>query len=350
MGSIIKVFFGTKTMTFPKAVLICSLLTKYLTEAVLLDSWCPAGPQQWNDQYVNVGSGLAHSRRSEEILWEPRRNVRSRRNWISATLGRGGRRLADVRLVGTLRVRDWDAIAINKENGTSYIYVADFGDKKSFIYKFKEPRVCHRWRGRKTVISSREINRIRVEYPGHDCEAMVVDPLNGDILLFTKSSRRHQSKVYQVPQSSGASKTKTKKLEYVTTLPNMLVTGADISLTGDILALINKGEGWRWRKSDSLMAWADFLRTGPAPCRLYLEQFGRNVLKEKKTGWMVDFYAPWCFHSKNMMQPWAEAATRLKGRMKLGALDVDAHESIADQLNIQNLPTILYFAPGSSEP
>merc|ERR1719222_1849168 len=52
----------------------------------------------------------------------------------------------------------------------------------------------------------------------------------------------------------------------------MLVTGADISPTGDILALTSDGEGWRWGKSDGLMAWADFLRTGPPPCRLYRNQ------------------------------------------------------------------------------
>merc|ERR1712130_622891 len=126
MGSIIKVFFGSKTMTFPKAVLICSLLTKYLTEAVLLDSWCPAGPQQWNDQYVNVGSGLAHSRRSEEILWEPRRNVRSRRNWISATLGRGGRRLKGRMKLGALDVDAHESIAdqLNIQNLPTILYFA----------------------------------------------------------------------------------------------------------------------------------------------------------------------------------------------------------------------------------
>merc|ERR1712183_988642 len=136
----------------------------------------------------------------------------------------------------------------------------------------KEPRVSRRWRGHDIEIRSRDIERIRVKYPGHDCDAMVVDPSNGDILLFTKSNRRHGSKVYKVPQGSGHSKTKTKRLQYVTTLPNMLVTGADISPSGDILALTNNGEGWRWRKSDGLMAWADFLKTGPNPCRLYQEE------------------------------------------------------------------------------
>jgi len=275
MGSIRKVFFEAMAMAMasPKAILICSLLTTYITKAVAIDRWCPDGAGEWNDRYINAANGLAHSRRSAEVLWRPRNNVRGKRNWISATLGHGGRRLADVKLYGTLKVRDWEAIAINKENGTSYIYLADIGDKRfklrSSIYKFKEPRVSRKWRGHNIDIRSRDIERIRVKYPGHVCEAMVVDPSNGDILLVTKSNRRHGSKVYKVPQGSGNSKTKTKKLEYVTTLPNMLVTGADISPSGDILAMTETGEGWRWRKSCGLMAWADFLRTRPTPCRLF---------------------------------------------------------------------------------
>ena len=129
--------------------------------------------------------------------------------------------------------------------------------------------MSHRWRGRNIVIRSRDIERIRVKYPGHNCEAMAIDPSNGDILIFTKNNRRQESKVYKVAQGSGDSKNKIKKLEYVTTLPNMLVTGADISPTGDILAMTKTGEGWRWRKRCGLMAWADFFRTGPTPCRLF---------------------------------------------------------------------------------
>jgi len=95
------------------------------------------------------------------------------------------------------------------------------------------------------------------------------------------------------------------------------------------------------------------------------ENFGRKVLKEKETGWMVDFYGTFCVNSKRfskmcnskrLVQPWAEAATRLKGRMNLGALDVDQHKSIAERFKIQDYltilcgPVILYFDPGSSEP
>merc|ERR1719500_2011471 len=207
-------------MASPKAILICSLLTTYITKAVAINRWCPDGAGEWNDRYINAANGLAHSRRSAEVLWRPRQNVRVGKNRITATSGHSGRKLADVKLMGILRVRDWEAIAINKENGTSYIYLADIEDERdnlrSSIYKFKEPRVSRRWRGHDIEIRSRDVERIRVRSPGHDCDAMVVDPSNGDILIFTKSNRRHGSKVYKVPQGSGDSKTKTKKLEYVT--------------------------------------------------------------------------------------------------------------------------------------
>ena len=65
------------------------------------------------------------------------------------------------------------------------------------------------------------------------------------------------------------------------------------------------------------------------------ENFGEKVLKEKETGWLVDFYAPWCGHSKSLQQPWAEAATRLKGKMNLGALDAIRHNRTAGKFEIE---------------
>jgi len=279
-------------MTILKAILICSLLAIHLTKARVIIGWNREMVGDWYDRYLSMSSGLACSRRSEEVVWRHQPYVRGRSNRISAILGHCGRslsdieprgaqrvrerRLADVELQGTQRVRDWEAITFNKEHGISYIYLADIGDKRferwssMTIYKFKEPRVSHRWHGRYKLIPSRNVKRIRVKYPGHDCQAMAVDPLNGDILIFTKSHQRRASMVFKVPQGSGDSRTKT--LEYVTTLPNnMLITGADMSPTGDILYLSNTHEGWRWRKPDSLMSWADFFKTGPTwtpiPCQ-----------------------------------------------------------------------------------
>ena len=130
-----------------------------------------------------------------------------------------------MKLHGT-RCRDWEDIAINRENGKSYIYLGDFGDNAHrrsslTIYKFEEPEVN---KGRDVHISANKIKHIHVKYPNnkrYDCEAMAVDPYNNDILLFTKNNGNRRSHVYRVPHGARDPKT----LEYVTTLPYRQVTG-----------------------------------------------------------------------------------------------------------------------------
>ena len=72
------------------------------------------------------------------------------------------------------------------------------------------------------------------------------------------------------------------------------------------------------------------------------ENFEKKVLMEKETGWLVDFYVPWCPYPKRLdlcsrnylsAKPWAEAATKLKGKMNLGALDASQHKSTADKFD-----------------
>ncbi|KAF5279312.1 hypothetical protein FQA39_LY18291 [Lamprigera yunnana] len=62
--------------------------------------------------------------------------------------------------------------------------------------------------------------------------------------------------------------------------------------------------------------------------------------------WLVEFFAPWCGHCKNLAPEWASAATELKGKVKLGALDATIHTKKASQYGIKGYPTIKYFPAG----
>lgn len=74
--------------------------------------------------------------------------------------------------------------------------------------------------------------------------------------------------------------------------------------------------------------------------------FEQKVLNSKEL-WMVEFYAPWCGHCKNLEPHWKSAARELKGKIMLGALDATVHTMMANRLQIRGFPTIKFFGSGS---
>lgn len=50
--------------------------------------------------------------------------------------------------------------------------------------------------------------------------------------------------------------------------------------------------------------------------------------------WLVEFYAPWCGHCQRLAPEWARAATELKGKVKLGALDATVHTIMSSKYNV----------------
>ncbi|XP_071776349.1 protein disulfide-isomerase A6 [Centroberyx gerrardi] len=77
--------------------------------------------------------------------------------------------------------------------------------------------------------------------------------------------------------------------------------------------------------------------------------FNKEVIQSDSL-WLVEFYAPWCGHCKNLAPEWKKAATALKGVVKVGAVDADQHRSLGSQYNVKGFPTIKIFGANKNKP
>lgn len=73
--------------------------------------------------------------------------------------------------------------------------------------------------------------------------------------------------------------------------------------------------------------------------------FEEKVLRSDDI-WLVEFYAPWCGHCKNLAPHWASAAAELKGKVRLGALDATVHTVMSNRYGVRGYPSIKYFPSG----
>lgn len=72
-----------------------------------------------------------------------------------------------------------------------------------------------------------------------------------------------------------------------------------------------------------------------------------KIVFNSKEGVLVEFFAPWCGHCKQLEPHYKSAAQEMKGKVKFAALDATVHQQKAQQYAIKGFPTIKYFPPGS---
>ena len=61
---------------------------------------------------------------------------------------------------------------------------------------------------------------------------------------------------------------------------------------------------------------------------------------------LVDFWAAWCSPCRAIAPAVEELAREYKGKLKVGKMDVDAHQNVPQKYNIMSIPTLILFKNG----
>lgn len=59
-----------------------------------------------------------------------------------------------------------------------------------------------------------------------------------------------------------------------------------------------------------------------------------DLVLGSKDIWLVEFYAPWCGHCQKLEPEWNQAASKLKGQVKLGKVDATVEKDLAQRYRI----------------
>ena len=222
---------------------------------------------------VTEASGLAASRRNNDVLWT-HNDSGSDPEVYAFTPALTGGLLGTFPLAGATAV-DWEDIAVGPgpDASLTYLYVADIGDNGGSrnavqVYRVAEPRVVASG-GPFQGQTLRNVERFDFVYPNgsRDAEAMMVDPLTGDLYIVVKSGSG-TSPVYRAtaPLVAGTTQimTEVAVLQFGGgILPgDPLVTGADITSDGSEIAIRTYDAAFAWRRV-GVTPIADALQTTP---------------------------------------------------------------------------------------
>lgn len=194
---------------------------------------------------LREASGIAASRVNPGVVW----------------LHNDGQtnRLFGVRTSGeTAAVLEWPNAVVDFEDIASgpgpsadeaYLYIGDIGDNDSRrpqvrVYRTLEPKLASS--GTPQYLNA-QMDDFRFTYPDGpvDAEALLIDPLTGDIFIVSKEKKL--SRVFRAPADQLSSGTSIE-LEEVATIKVGQVSAGDISADGRQILLRNEKEGWLWQR------------------------------------------------------------------------------------------------------
>lgn len=66
----------------------------------------------------------------------------------------------------------------------------------------------------------------------------------------------------------------------------------------------------------------------------------QSQARKKHPLMVVEFFAPWCGHCKQLTPTWEEVARTLDGILPVVAVDADSERDLASEFGIKGFPTI----------
>lgn len=195
-------------------------------------------------------SGLVASRQNPGILWGHNDSGSPGDLYAMAT---NGNHVGVYRVLG-FSVGDFEALSLGPgpEPGIEYLFLGDIGDNLTnresvIIYRMPEPAV---YLGQTTELgyfNFVDVSILVLNYPdgSHDSEAMMVDPLTGDLFIATKlNSGTALYRASRADLDAGGS----IQLEFVWWVSYSRVSGCDISPDGKQIVLRNGNDAQCWTR------------------------------------------------------------------------------------------------------
>lgn len=205
---------------------------------------------------VLEASGLTASRQNPGVLWTHNDSGDAGRIFAMTP---AGTHLGTYTIPGALAT-DWEDIGVGPGPvaGVQYLYIADSGDNalgRNSVTVVRVPEPAISPAQAPAVVALAGMATLRMTYPAgaRNAEAMLVDPLNGDLYLVTKegsgSSELYRYPAPQDPQSVYSLQRAGNLTFGSEQLPGSpLVTGGAISPSGALVALRTYSHVFVWQR------------------------------------------------------------------------------------------------------
>lgn len=188
-------------------------------------------------------SGLAASRLNPDVLWLNNDGDSGQLFAVST----GGKLAAFVTCKSAIKDLEDIAIGPGPTKGVDYLYLGDIGDNDNRrrdvrVVRFPEPDLKGARGVQLTVADAEEMRLVFPDGP-HDAEALLVDPVSGNLFVVTKEKDRARLYMVGGGELRGGAEARLTSAGKVAAEE---VSGGAISPDGRQILLRREKEGWLW--------------------------------------------------------------------------------------------------------